>query len=69
MILNTIQSGSLRYESESIAIRNGNIRVQIGTQQGDEYRKENTGMQCQNRNRNRNGNWNYTLDRDIKGGI
>ena len=36
-------------ESESIAIRNRNIGVQIGTQQGNEYSKENTGMQCQNK--------------------
>jgi len=68
-ILNNIQSESLIYKSESIAIRNGNIRVQIRTQQSNEYRKENTGMQCWNRNRNRNRNRNYTLDRDIKGGI
>ena len=39
------QSESLIYESESIAIRNGNS-VGIGTQQGNEYRKENTGMRC-----------------------
>ena len=52
-------------ESEGIAIRTGTLEVQIGTQQGNEYRKENTGMRCQNRIRNRN----YTLDRDIKGGI
>ena len=53
-ILNNIQSKSLIYESESIAIRNG--KYQVGTQQGNEYRKDNTGMQCWNRNRNRNKN-------------
>jgi len=46
-ISNNIQSESVIYGEESIAIRNGGIEVGIGTQQGDEYRKENTGMQCQ----------------------
>jgi len=43
-MLNNIQSGSLIYGEESIAIRTGTSEVWIGTQQGDEYRKENTGM-------------------------
>ena len=68
-ILNNIQSESLIHKSESIAIRDGNIGVWIGTQQGNEFRKDNTAMQCWNRNRNRNRNRNKTLDRDIKGGI
>jgi len=47
----------------------GNIGIWVGTQQGDEYRKDSTGMQYWNRNRNRNRNRNKTLDRNIKGGI
>ena len=34
----------LYMESEGIAIKTETLEVQIGTQQGDEYRKENTGM-------------------------
>ena len=34
----------LYMESESIAIRTGTLEVWIGTQQGNEYRKDNTGM-------------------------
>ena len=34
----------LYMESESIAIRTGTLEVQIGTQQGNEYQKKNTGM-------------------------
>ena len=37
------------YESESIAIRNGKIsEYRVRTKEGDEYSKDNTGMQCQN---------------------
>jgi len=34
----------LYMESEIIVIRTGTLEVQIRTQQGNEYRKENTGM-------------------------
>jgi len=53
-------------EKRGIAIRNGVLKCGIGTQQGDEYRKENTGNAMSERNWNRNGNWNYTLNGDIR---
>ena len=43
-ILNNIQSEGLIYKSESIAIRNRKYQKWVRTQQGDEYRKDNTGM-------------------------
>jgi len=45
-ISNNIQCGGLYiHKSESIAIRNGEyIGIQTGTQEGDEYSKDNTGM-------------------------
>ena len=55
-------------ESEGIAIRTGTSEVQIGTQQGNEYRKDNTGMQCWKGTGTEQEQELY-LDRDIKGGI
>ena len=42
----------------------GNIRIQVGTQQGDEYSKDNTGKLCQNteQEQEQDRNWNWDWD-------
>jgi len=60
--MNTYKIESLIYGVREHSHYNGDIECEIGTQQGDEYRNENTGMSCQKGTRDGN----YTIDRDIK---
>ena len=47
-ISNNIKSKGLIYKPENIAIRNGKYWSMVGTQEGNEYSKDNTGMWFQN---------------------